>query len=79
MLYYLCFGRYCSRAHCAQFWRQLREAQRSFDSYSSSWQKQFSDRNRRVRIRVGNASDIPNVPMSTGLLRETLSHKTDGV
>ena len=27
MLYYLCFGRYCSRAHCAQFWRQLWEAQ----------------------------------------------------
>ena len=33
----------------------------------------------RVRRRVGNVFDIPNVPMLISLLLETLSNKTDGV
>ena len=47
---------YCSRAHCAQFWKQLREAQLRLLLLLA---KEFSDRNWRVRRRVGNVSDIP--------------------
>ena len=48
---------------------------RSFDSYSS-WQRSSAT---KTGWRVGNVSNIPNVPMSISLLHETLSNKTDGV
>ena len=73
-----CCGRYCSRARCAQFWRQLREMQHRLFLLL---EREFSDGHRMLQRKVRNVSDIPSqcVSMPINLLHATNSNKMAGV
>ena len=68
----LCCDLCCSRAHCAQFWRQLQLR------FLALLAREISDRMRR---KVGSVFDIPRqrVSMPTSLLHATNFNKTGGV